>query len=122
MALDSQSVRQSLVAELSKCRLEPYTIAKTLLEALEGLTGDTQRQRTNARWIVRFAVDFLQAKLRESCENYPESADSTETLGRAIERCIDAEEQIDANVSIPLCLETLAGDLAAILNATPSAA
>jgi DNA polymerase III subunit delta' len=113
-----QAVRHALFAQLSKNRLEPFTIAKTLLEALDGLAGDTQRQRTNARWIVRFAVDFLQTKLRASCDGYPDHVEATESIGRAIERCVDAEEQIDANASIPLCLESLAGDLAATLNAT----
>jgi DNA polymerase-3 subunit delta' len=112
-----QAVRRSLFDQLGKSRLEPFTIAKTLLEALDGLAGDTQRQRTNARWIVRFAVDFLQTRLRESCGDYPEGTETTEAIGRAIERCIDAEEQIDANASIPLCLEALASDLASTLNA-----
>jgi DNA polymerase-3 subunit delta' len=113
-----QAVRQSLFAQLGKSRLESFTIAKTLLEALDGLAGDTQRQRANARWIVRFAVDFLQTRLRDSCGDYPEGAETTERIGQAIERCVDAEEQIDANVSIPLCLEALASDLASTLNAT----
>jgi DNA polymerase-3 subunit delta' len=113
-----QAVRKSLFDQLSKSRLEPFTIAKTLLEALDGLAGDTQRQRTNARWIVRFAVDFLQTKLHASCDGYPDDREATESIGRAIERCVDAEEQIDANASIPLCLESLAGDLAATLNAS----
>jgi DNA polymerase III subunit delta' len=116
-----QAVRQGLFAQLAKSRLEPFTIAKTLLEALDGLAGDTQRQRTNARWMVRFAVDFLQAKLRSSCESDTDSEEATEAIGRAIERCIDAEEQIDANVSIPLCLEALAGDLARLLQTPPAA-
>jgi DNA polymerase III subunit delta' len=115
-----QSVRHALFAELSKSQLEPFTIAKTLLEALDGLGGDTQRQRTNARWIVRFAVDFLQSELRKSCGAFPESTDSTERLGEALSRCVEAEEQIDANVSIPLCLEVLAGDLADLLPGEPS--
>ncbi|HXY32793.1 MAG TPA: DNA polymerase III subunit delta' [Planctomycetaceae bacterium] len=117
--LDPQlrAVRQALFAQLSKPQVDAFTIAKTLLEGLDGLGGDTQRQRTNARWIVRFAVELLRKRIRDSCDGYPEAIGATETLGRAIERCIDAEEQIDANASIPLCLEALAGDLAAILNA-----
>jgi DNA polymerase-3 subunit delta' len=115
-----QAVRRSLFDQLSKSRLEPFTIAKTLLEALDGLAGDTLRQRTNARWIVRFTVDFLQTKLRASCEGDPDDLEATESIGRAIERCVDAEEQIDSNASIPLCLESLAGDLADLLHAVPS--
>jgi DNA polymerase-3 subunit delta' len=113
-----QAVRKALFVELDKSRLEPFTIGKTLLEALDGLGGDTQRQRTNARWIVRFAVEFLQTKIRAACADYPAELETTEALARAIERCVDAEEQIDANASIPLCLESLAGDLAATLNAS----
>ena len=115
-----QAVRKALFVELDKSRLEPFTIGKTLLEALDGLGGDTQRQRTNARWIVRFAVEFLQTKIRAACAEYPAEVETTESLARAVERCVDAEEQIDANASIPLCLETLAGDLARLL-ALPAA-
>jgi DNA polymerase III subunit delta' len=110
-----QVVRQSLFTELSKSRLEPFAIAKTWLEALDGLGGDTQRQRTNARWIIRFAVEFLQARLRESSGEFPDSMDDLEMIGHALERCIEAEDQIDGNASIPLCLESLAGDLAGLL-------
>jgi DNA polymerase III subunit delta' len=115
-----QAARKALFGQLGKSHLEPVAIAKSLLEALDGLGGDTQRQRTNARWLVRFAVEFLQTQLRESCNDSHEASDSTEMFARAIERCVDAEEQIDANTSIPLCLETLAGDLADLLNPTPS--
>jgi DNA polymerase-3 subunit delta' len=115
-----QAVRKALFVELDKSRLEPFTIGKTLLEALDGLGGDTQRQRTNARWIVRFAVEFLQTKIRAACADYPAELETTEALARAIERCVDAEEQIDANASIPLCLESLAADLAATLNGSRS--
>jgi DNA polymerase-3 subunit delta' len=115
-----QAARKALFAQLGKSRLEPVAIAKLFLEALDGLGGDTQRQRTNARWLVRFGVEFLQAKLRESCAESSDRADAAEMFARAIERCVEAEEQIDGNASIPLCLETLAGDLADLLN--PAAA
>jgi DNA polymerase III subunit delta' len=122
--LDPQlrAVRKSLFAELSKSRLEPFTIAKTLLEALDGLSGDTQGQRTNARWIVRFAADFLQHRLRDSCGEFPGSIDATGAIGEALSRCVEAEEQIDANASIPLCLESLASDLANLLQPAPNRA
>ena len=117
-----QATRTALFAQLSKSRVEAFTIAKTLLEALDGLSGDTQRQRMNARYLVRFVVEFLQARLRESCEEFPNTIEATEAVGRAIERCVDAEEQIDGNVSIPLCLEALAGDLARLLPAAAAVA
>ena len=44
--------------------------------------------------------------------NGPLYGEDMEAIGRAVERCIDAEEQIDSNASIPLCLEALAADLA----------
>jgi DNA polymerase-3 subunit delta' len=110
-----QAARKSLFGELQKRPIEPVAIAGSLLEALDGLGGDTQRQRTNARWLIRFAVDFLQNRLRESCDGFPDSSEDMETIGRAVERCIDAEEQIDSNASIPLCLEALAADLAELL-------
>lgn len=44
----------------------------------------------------------------------PEAA---ELIGRAIDRCVDAEEQLAGNVAIPLCLEALFSDLATMLNA-----
>jgi DNA polymerase III subunit delta' len=113
-----QAARQSLLAQLQKKRLDPVAIGGSLLEALEGLGGDTQKQRTSARWLIRFTVDFLEKRLRESCGRFPESSDEMEAIGQAVERCLDAEEQIDANTSIPLCLEALAADVAQLLPAT----
>ena len=82
-----QAVRKALFVELEKGRLEPFTIGRTLLEALDGLGGDTQAQtHQRAVWIVRFAVEFLQTKIRAASREYPAEVETTEGLARAIEQ------------------------------------
>ena len=41
--------------------------------------------------------------------------DTSDRLIDLVERCLAAEQQIDANVSIPLCLEALFDDLGKLL-------
>ncbi len=38
-------------------------MAQTVLAAFDGIGGDTQRQRVNAQWVVRFVVDFFEEAL-----------------------------------------------------------
>ena len=140
-----RTLRAALFAGLSQPAFQPFTIAQTVLGALDGIGGDTQRQRVNAQWVVRFLVDFFQDALRQWCAgsfagakppdrptpgvpHVAEAADfvrrlpsgepeTAELIGRAIDRCVEAEEQLAGNVAIPLCLEALFSDLATMLNA-----
>jgi len=123
-----RAVRSALFEELSRNNFRPQTLAQIVLGALDRLGGETQKQRNHSQWIVRFIVDFYEQALRDWCTagRTPESqepirpslspdAEMAEIIGDALDRCVDAETQLGENVSIPLCLETLMGDLATIL-------
>jgi DNA polymerase III subunit delta' len=130
-----RALRSALFAGLKQPAFQAFTVAQTVLGALDGIGGDTQQQRVNAQWVVRFVVDFLQEVLRQWCAGVPaappiaEAAEfvgrfpagepeTAEVIGRAIERCVEAEEQLAGNVAIPLCVEALFSDLATLLDAT----
>ena len=109
-----RALRTALVDGLNQPALQPYSLAQTVLSALDAVGGDTQRQRTNAQWVIRFLIDYFQNALRQWCAN-PAEPEAAESLGQAIDRCVEAEGQLAGNVAIPLCLETLFSDLATTL-------
>jgi DNA polymerase III subunit delta' len=139
-----RTLREALFAGFRQPAFQPSTIAQTVLAALDGIGGDTQRQRVNAQWVVRFLVDFFQDALRQWCAGSSpvagrpdraargvphvaeaeefvrrlpaEEPETAELIGRAIDRSVEAEEQLAGNVAIPLCVEALFSDLATILN------
>lgn len=140
-----RALRDALLISLDRPTFQPFTTAQAVLAALDAMGGDSQQQRTNAQVVVRFLIDFFRATLREWCSLASEAsdrdpsnardraekaesahflgrfgaydADSAETIGTAIDRCILAEEQLAGNVAIPLCLEALFSDLATIIDA-----
>ena len=127
-----RTMRTALFSGLSKPAFQPFTIAQNVLAALDAIGGDTQRQRVHAQCVVRFVIDFYEDALRQWCgvasdgrkseeagaflqrfaAQEPETA---ELIGRAIDRAVDAEEQLAGNVAIPLCLEALFSDLATLV-------
>jgi DNA polymerase III subunit delta' len=140
-----RTLREALFAALHHPTIPSFTVAQSVVGALDGIGGDTQRQRVNAQTVVRFLVDFFQDALREWCVHSPAAVPSSlgatpslprpqetvefirrfpvgepetaEFVGRAIDRCIQAEEQLAGNVAIPLCLEALFSDLATLIDA-----
>ena len=119
-----RTLREALFAGLRQPAFQPSTVAQTVLGALDGIGGDTQQQRVNAQWVVRFLVDFFEDALRQWCAGSsaveqrfpPGEPETAELIGRTIDRCVEAEEQLAGNVAIPLCLEALFSDLATLLN------
>jgi DNA polymerase-3 subunit delta' len=109
-----RTLRAALFDGLSQPVLQPFTLAQTVLAALDAVGGDTQRQRVNAQWVIRFLIDFFQDALHNWCAA-PAEPESAELIGQAIDRCVEAEEQLAGNVAIPLCLEALFSDLATTL-------
>jgi DNA polymerase-3 subunit delta' len=140
-----RSVRAELLKALAAPSFDAFKSGQASLAALDKLGGETQQQRTHAHWIVRFLVDFLKTALREwsrqsqvtsggpagvvssqaiasmpeayaFVEQFPATAETAEMIGKAIDRCIEAENQLDGNVSVPLCLESLFSHLRTIFD------
>ena len=140
------AARQLLDPQLRALREELYDLltahpfrsaqaAARMIEALEPAGSEKASQREYAGWMIRFGVEFFRQALlavsrgralanieipqvRTFLQRLGEpSVDTSDRVIDLVERCLAAEQQIDANVSIPLCLEALFDDLGRMLRA-----
>ena len=138
------AARQLLDAQLRALREELYNLlaanpfrsaqtAARMIESLEPAGSEKSSQREYAGWMIRFCVEFHRQALlavtrgtagttleipqvRTFLQRFGEPGiDTSDRLIDLVERCLAAEQQIDANVSIPLCLEALFDDLGKLL-------
>ena len=102
-------------------------MSKTLLEGLDQIGGDSHAQRTNAKWLIRFTVEFYRRVLRKlsgdeeicsigqvepvAARFEPTCPEHLETIMEMIDRAAQAEEQLNRSAPVPLCLEGLFNDL-----------
>jgi DNA polymerase-3 subunit delta' len=135
--LDPQlrSLREELYNLLAAHPFRSTQAAARMIESLEPAGSEKASQREYAGWMIRFGVEFFrQALLAISRGEIPTTVeipqvrtflqhlgnpgvDTSDRLIDLVERCLSAEQQIDANVSIPLCLEALFDDLGRLLRA-----
>ena len=127
-----RSLRDRLFGFLSSRDMNPLEAAKTMSDGLDELGGDTNEQRRNAGWLIRFAQEFyrqttlslsgaaeITGLVSAEVESYSErmrsrGADGNEQVMTLFDRCVLAENHIDWNVSPARTLETLFDDLARI--------
>jgi DNA polymerase III subunit delta' len=126
-----RELRSTLYAALLQSNFSGLSLAKTLLEAIDTISTDTPEQRTNANWLIRFAIDFYRSALRTLTHGEGQTTDAgtipqaqtwatsltdrgepVELIGALIDRSIDATSHIEQNVPVALCMETLLNDLA----------
>lgn len=126
-----RSLRESLYEGLASNPFKPHVLSAAMLAGLEEIGGETAVQRQAATWIVRFTIQFYRALSRElaGCSgdgSIPQvnelaaraASSKTEDLEAAlacVDRALAAERQLERNLSIPLCLESLFEDLGRIL-------
>lgn len=121
-----RKLRESLYAGLAVKELNPLRTMQSVSEALDELGGDPAAQRQNARWLVRFAVEFYRGVLVASLEDriplHPQilafarmlpdgRPEYTDRVMAMMERCFEAERHLDQSMSIELSLEGLFDDL-----------
>jgi DNA polymerase-3 subunit delta' len=106
-----RQLRQRLLGELSQAAWSGIATARALAEGLDDVSSETAEQRVAATWLIRFAVEFYRNAIREAAAAAG-ADDAIDRFGALIERCLTAVEQIEQNVSVPLCLEALCADLA----------
>ncbi|MGE5191651.1 MAG: DNA polymerase III subunit delta' [Deltaproteobacteria bacterium] len=140
------AARQLLDPQLRALREELYNLlaahpfgsaqtAARMIECLEPAGSEKSSQREYAGWMIRFCVEFFRQALlaitrgdtgdaieipqvRKFIERLGEQGvDASDRLIALIERCLAAEQHIDSNVAIPLCLEALFDDLGRLLRA-----
>ena len=125
-----RTLRLKLYESLSVPDLRPIDVAKAMTAGIDEIGGDTNEQRRNAGWLIRFAQEFYrQVVLRLSGDNIPQGA-GTELVERftklltargplgielameLFDRCVQAENHISWNVAPAKTMDSLFDDLA----------
>ena len=122
-----RALREQLYEALSERGLKPLAIGKLMTAGVESLSGNTQEQRQNAGWLIRFTQEFYrQATLVLSGSPPPVvprevdhfslrlSKDGSAGLELAMELfdiAVTAENRVDWNVNPLRTLEALFDDL-----------
>jgi DNA polymerase-3 subunit delta' len=122
-----RSIRESLYERLGAEQFRAQTTAADMLAALEEIGGDSVAQRQAAVWIVRFCAEFYRGALLRLCGDDrraaanpaqvfashidSQSPEGVERVAAMVERTMQAEDQLEAKASAPLCFEALFDDL-----------
>jgi DNA polymerase-3 subunit delta' len=121
-----RGLRETVAMALATQPLAAAEVAQQVLKAIEELGGGTGGQRSNASWLLRFAVDFLRQALSPGKSDVaavgkfrrahpPESVVAADRVAAALDRCLAAEDQIQQSMPVPLCLEALFHDVGRLL-------
>lgn len=129
------SEREEIFDALAAPLFNSVGLAKRLLEGIDNAGAESSAQRERAGWQIRFLVEFLRemllrlpadepegeipqvTKLLERCDR--ESETTQLAVEELLERTIRATEELDQNVSLPLCLEALCDELGKGLRRIP---
>jgi DNA polymerase-3 subunit delta' len=111
--------RDTLLRKLTRERIDAVALAKAWIEFVQEAGKEAVHQRRRARLTLRLLIDFLRAALafgmqgqggadedRPLLEAMTRRADAEE-IARLLERCLEADFQIERNVGTPLVLEAL---------------
>ncbi len=134
-----RDLRQKLLGALAQKQWNGMGFARDLATAVEEAASDVPEQRLLATWLLRAAIEFYRTALwRVAHPAVPAPSGIAEAvpwvdaspldmdrevdwLGSLIERCLQAIDHLEQNVSVGLCLEAAFVDLARpSRGATPS--
>lgn len=125
-----RSLRLKLYAALATADLRPLEVAKAMTTGIEELGGDTNEQRRNAGWLIRFAQEFYRQTVLQLSGNELPAGQGTDIIHRfstllsgrgskglelameLFDRCVLAEDHISWNVAPAKTMDTLFDDLA----------
>jgi len=120
--------RLRLYEFLAAPRLDVLGLADFVKAAAEESSAVKAGQRSHAGWIARFCIEFYrQALLALSSSGSPSgdqpevrrfvtrmtgpSLESIDLVMELLERCVQADRQLESNASLAMCLESLFEDL-----------
>jgi DNA polymerase-3 subunit delta' len=120
--------RTELAQSLASPRVDALRLADGINELIEAAGKESIEKRTRAKLLFGMATDILNDSLRVASGAARRHHDTTtqaaveqlaarrspETLANLIERCLDADYQIDRMGSIPLVVEAWADDMARV--------
>jgi DNA polymerase-3 subunit delta' len=104
---DIETVRTELTKILSAAGWDAAAAAACINKVIESEKEDAVRRR-RLRLVFSLMTEIFYRSLRTGL---PPAADALRTVIRQIERVLEAAEQTDRNVSVPLIAESLAVDL-----------
>jgi DNA polymerase-3 subunit delta' len=120
-------LRETLFNELASPRCNPLELSKTLLEGVDTIGGDTHQKRQTAGWLVRFAIEFFRRVLLDlsrpdTVSPIPQVSRLAERLNpglcedlelpmACLDRCMQADVQIQRNAPAAMVFECLFADL-----------
>lgn len=125
-----RALRMKLYDALATADLRPIDVAKAMTAGIDELGGDTNEQRRNAGWLIRFAQEFYrQVVLQLSGDSTPagpasdvvsrftslltnRGAKGIELAMELFDRCVLAEDHISWNVAPAKTMDSLFDDLA----------
>jgi DNA polymerase III subunit delta' len=112
--------RQSLLEGLTKPRLDPVALSKAWVEFVQDAGKEAVHHRRRARLTLRLLIDFLRAALAFGLNGQGGAGEADRPLLEAmarrangdqitalLERCLEADFQIERNVQTALVLEAL---------------
>ena len=110
--------------------MKPLEVAKQIADRIEKISGSTEEQRQNARWLLSFLADAVRLKLRRMSSG--DLGDpllqrlglrcASDLLAVLIYRILLATLHVDANSPVRLVLEALFDDLARCMRLGPASA
>ena len=117
---DLWKFRRTLLQGLTRPRFDSISLAKAWVEFVQDAGKEAVHQRRRARLVLRLLIDFLQEALafglngegraggedRPLLEALTGRADA-DAITSVLERCLEADFQIERNVGTPLVLEAL---------------
>ena len=112
--------RRTLLQGLTRPRSDSIALAKAWVEFVQDASKEAVHQRRRARLVLRLLIDFLREALafglnregRAGGEDRPllealAGRTDGEKITTLLERCLEADFQIERNVGTPLVLEAL---------------
>lgn len=111
--------RRELLAGLTKTPIASVDLARRWMDFVEEAGKESAAQRRRAQLVLRLIIDFLDDALTVSMNGTPRRSEADERAGletlaqragadrllEALERCLEADRQIDRRVQLVLILE-----------------
>lgn len=98
---------------------QAMTLAGQVMKRIEETSKDTQIQRSNAMWTLRFLGSALQAAMRRAATNQgvgitaitTSGPDAVDVVANMLQRVIDTEAHLFQRMPMLLCFEAMFDDL-----------
>lgn len=128
---DLRRLKDAISEQLNRLeKMQPLVLAVKVAEELDRISANTEEERRNARWLLRFVADFIQFRLRLLAQG--DFSDpltqrfgirlGVDLLGPLLARVVAASHQIEGNSPVRLVLEALFDDIARQLRLGPVSA